>query len=99
MQCGNRGITRNDKIWVVAKPLQAAVPNISMDVIIWARREAKKFNLPHGSEDKTHDNNAPRKSFRREELTDRQEVDDSRSRQRGHERRSTSIAEGACADR
>jgi hypothetical protein len=70
-----------------------------MDVIISARRDAKKFNLPHESEEKTDDNNAPRKPFRREELTDREEVDDSRSRQRGHEPRSTSIAEGTCADR
>jgi hypothetical protein len=40
-------IARNHKIRVVAEPLQAAIPNIAMNVIIVARWQPKKFNVPH----------------------------------------------------
>jgi hypothetical protein len=70
-----------------------------MDIIIGTRRHPKKFNLPHSSQDKPEDNDAPRKSWRCEKLTDRQEVRDSRKRQRRHEIWSASVGEVACTDR
>src|ERR1700719_2429448 len=89
----------NDNVGVVAEPLQAAIPNISMNIIIGARGHPKKFNLPHSSQDEANNDNASGKSWRSEKLTDRQEVRDSRKRQRAHEVRPTPIAEVACADR
>jgi hypothetical protein len=70
-----------------------------MDIIIGARGHPKKFNVPHGSQDEPNDDNAAGnawfKFWHSEKLTDRQEVHDSRKRQRGHEVRPTSIAEVA----
>jgi hypothetical protein len=70
-----------------------------MDIIIGTRGLPKKFNMPHSSQDEPNDDNAPGnasfKSGRSEKLTDRQEVYHARNRQRGHEVRSTSIAEVA----
>ena len=90
-------IAGNHNIGVVAEPLQAAIPNIAMNIIIGARGHPKKFNVPRGCQDEPNDDNAPGnasfKSGRSEKLTDRQEVHDARNRQRGHEVRSTSIAE------
>jgi hypothetical protein len=64
-----------------------------MNIIIGARGLPKKFNVPHGSQDESNDNNVPRKSWRNENFTDRQEVRDSRKRQGDHEVRSTPITE------
>src|SRR5690242_5125005 len=98
MQSLSGRIAGNDNIGVVAEPLQAAIPNIAMNIIIGARGLPKKFNVPHSSQDEPNDDNAPRKSWHGEKLTDRQEVRDSRNRQSSHEVRSTPIAEVARAD-
>jgi hypothetical protein len=72
-----------------------------MDIIIGARGHPKKFNVPHGSQDEAKDDNAPGKyrcgagASPAKKLSDRQEVHDARKRQRGHEVRSTPIAEVA----
>ena len=58
MQPLSGGIAGNDNIGVVAEPLQAAIPNISMNIIIGARGHSKKFNVPHGSQDEPNDDNA-----------------------------------------
>ena len=63
MQPFNGRIAGNDNIGVVAEPLQAAVPNISMNIIIGARGQPKKFNVPHRSQDEPNDDDAPRKSL------------------------------------
>src|SRR6266699_6158546 len=103
MQPGERRVAGNDNIRVVAEPLQAPVPNISMNIIIGARGQPKKFNVPHSSEDEPNDDDAPGnalfKSGRSEKLADRQEVHNARNRQGGHEVRTTSVAEVAGADR
>jgi hypothetical protein len=64
-------IAGNDKIRVVAKPLQAAIPDIPMNIIIGARGQPKKFNVPHSSQDEPNDDNAPGKSWGGEKLTNR----------------------------
>jgi len=64
-------IAGDDNIWVVAEPLQAAVPNISMNIVIGARGEPEKFNVPHSSQDEPNDDNAPGKLWHCEKLTDR----------------------------
>jgi hypothetical protein len=51
MQLFNGRIAGNDKIGVVAEPLQAAIPHISMNIIIGAWGQPKKFNVPHSSQD------------------------------------------------
>jgi hypothetical protein len=94
---GSRIAGDND-IWVVAEPLQVAIPDISMNIIIGGRRQPKKFNVPNRSQDEQSDDNSPGKLWRSEKLTDRQEVGDARKRQRGHEIWSTSIAEIARAN-
>jgi len=92
-------IAGHDNIGVVAEPLQAAIPNIAMNIIIGARGHPKKFNVPRGCQDEPNDGNAPGnssfKSGRSEKLTDRQEVHDARNRQRGHKVWPTPIAEVA----
>jgi hypothetical protein len=64
-------ITGNDKVGVVAKPLQASVPNISMNIVINTSRHPKKFNVPKSSQEEPNDDNASGESWRSEKLTDR----------------------------
>src|SRR5438270_1344587 len=71
-------IARNDNIRVIAEPLHAAIPNISVNVIIGARGHPKKLKMPQSGQNKPDDDNAPWKFWpggsrwrRREELTDR----------------------------
>src|ERR1700757_3186618 len=45
MQLLSGGIAGNDKIGVVAEPLQASIPNISMNIILGGRGSSKKFNV------------------------------------------------------
>jgi hypothetical protein len=71
VQPGERRIAGNDEIGVIAEPLQAAIPDISMDIIIGARWEPKKFNVPHRRQDEPNNNNASGKFWRSEKLTDR----------------------------
>lgn len=71
MQPFNGGIAGNDNIGVVAEMLQAAIPNISMDIIIGARGHPKKFNVPPSSQDEPNDDNSSGKFWRGEKLTDR----------------------------
>jgi hypothetical protein len=70
-----------------------------MNVIIRAGGQPKKFDVPHGSQDKPNDDNASGKLWRIEKLTDRQKVRDARKSQRGDELQSASIAEVAGAHR
>jgi hypothetical protein len=71
MQRANGRIAGNDNIWVVAEPLQAAIPKIAMDVVVSACRQSKKFDVPHSSQDEPDDDNAPGKFWCGEKLTDR----------------------------
>jgi hypothetical protein len=89
----NRWVAGNDNIGVVAESLQAAIPNVTMNVIIGACGKPKKFNVPHGSQDQPEHDDTLRKSKKKKKLTDREEVDDARDRQGGHEVWSTSVAE------
>ncbi len=62
MQPLNGRIAGDDKIGVVAEPLQTAIPNISMDIIIGSRGQPKKFNVPDGSQDEPDDDDTSGKS-------------------------------------
>jgi hypothetical protein len=95
MQLLNGSICRHDNIGVVAKPLHATIPNITMDIIIGTRRHPKKFNVPHSRQDEPDHDNAPGGPCRSEEIADRQEVHDARKRQRSKEVGSTSVTEVA----
>ena len=68
MQPFNYRIAGNDNIRVVAEALEAAIPNIAMNVVVDARRQPKKFNVPHGSQDECNDDNAPRQFWCRADL-------------------------------
>src|SRR5690242_9948574 len=97
MQPPNGRIAGDDNIGVVAEPLQAAIPDIAMDVIIDARGQPKKFSVPHRCQDEPNDENSPgngpSKSGRDEKLPDREEIGDAGKRQPGHEMGSAAIAE------
>ncbi len=71
MQALGGRIAGNDKIGVVAEPLQAAIPNISMDIVLGARGQPKKCNVPRSSQYEPNHDNAPGKSWRSEKLADR----------------------------
>jgi hypothetical protein len=64
-----------------------------MNIIIGARGQPKKFNVPHSSQDQSNDNDTPQKFWTCEKLTDCQQVRDSGEGQRSHEVRPTPIAE------
>src|SRR5690348_12325298 len=102
MQPLNGRIAGDDNIGVVAEPLQAAIPDIAMDVIIDARGQPKKFSVPHRCQDEPNDENSPgngpSKSGRDEKLPDREEIGDAGKRQPGHEMGSAAIAEVARAE-
>jgi hypothetical protein len=51
--------------------LQAAIPNVSTNIIIGARGSPKKFNVPHSSQNEPNDNNASGECWGSEKLTDR----------------------------
>jgi hypothetical protein len=91
----NSRITGNNKVGIVAEPLQAPIPNISMNIIIGSRRHPKKFNVPHSRQQKSDNHNPPGKPWHDKEFTYRQEIRDAGQRQRGHEVRPTSIAKVA----
>jgi hypothetical protein len=92
VQAPDRRIAGNDSIRAIAEPLQAAIPNISVNVIIGAWLHPKKLKMPQSGQDKPKDDNAPRKPWRGEELADRQEVRDAGNSQGSEKGRSTSIA-------
>ena len=71
MQPLRGGVAGNDNIGVVAEPLQAAIPNVSMNIIIGARGHPKKFDVPNSSQDEPNDDNASGKCWGSEKLTDR----------------------------
>jgi hypothetical protein len=56
-----------------------------MDIIIGARGQPKKFDVPHSGQGEPNDENSPGnarfKIGRREKLTDRQQVRNARNRQ------------------
>jgi hypothetical protein len=85
----------NDNIWVIAKPLQAAVPYISMNVIIGTGGQPKKFNVPHSGQDEPEEDDAPGKSGCCKKLADPEEIHDARKGQRGIEVWPTPITEVA----
>jgi hypothetical protein len=72
------GVAGNDKIGVIAEPLQAAIPNISMDITICAYGIPKKLNVPHSRQEEPNHDNTTAECWGSEKLTDRQEVHDAR---------------------
>jgi hypothetical protein len=70
MQPLNGRIAGNDKIGVVAEPLQAAVPDISVNIFTGARGHTKKFNVPYSGQDEPNDDNASVECWGGEKLTD-----------------------------
>src|ERR1700758_473577 len=92
-------IAGNDKIRVVAEPLEPSVPDISVNIIVGAWGQPQKCNLPQSSQGEPNEDNSPRQSPRTEKLTDRKEVHDACNGQRRHEVRSAPVAEIARANR
>src|SRR5579862_8147153 len=66
VQCGERRIVGNGKIWVVAEPLYATIPNKAVDVIIYTRLLPQKQNMPYASQCEPNNNDALRKVWRTE---------------------------------
>src|SRR5579862_3513823 len=90
-----------DQIGIVAEALQAAVPDIAMNIIIRACGEAQEFNVPESSQDEPNDDGAPGKTWcsasvpPTKKLADRQEICDFCNCQSGHEPWPAPIAEVA----
>ena len=99
VQRRERRIARNHKIGIVAEPLETAIPDIAMDIIIRARRLPQKLNVPHRGKEETNNDDAPSyllfKFRRNEKLAHRQEIRNAGNSQRGHEVWSAPIAEVA----
>ena len=61
MQASRGRIAGNDNVGIVAKPLHASIPDIAMNVIISARGQPKKCNVPHRGQEESNDGYAPGK--------------------------------------
>src|SRR3954468_16886882 len=48
VEAGERWITGNNQIRVVAEPLEASIPDIAMNIVIRACGHHKKCTVPHG---------------------------------------------------
>jgi hypothetical protein len=59
-----------DKIRVVAEPLQAAIPDVSVNIVIGARGHSQECDVPHRGQCQPNDNDLSRKAWFGEELTD-----------------------------
>jgi hypothetical protein len=57
-------VAGSDKVWAIAKPLQASFPDVSMNIIVGAGWYAKKLNLQHSSKNQPDDNNTSGESWR-----------------------------------
>src|SRR5439155_25733620 len=99
MQRVERRVDGNEDIGAIAEPLHAAIPKISVNVIIRTRRHPEKQNMPHRRQHEPHDDYALREYLRREELTNSKKVRDASNGQRNDEGRCTQAAELARADR
>src|ERR1700704_6381037 len=93
MQPGKSRITGNDDIRVVAEPLDAATPDISMDIVIRSRRLQQEQNMPHNSQPQPDDNDALWETWRGEQLTHGEKVCNAGNCQRNDEGGSTQAAE------
>jgi hypothetical protein len=69
-----------------------------VNVVVCARWEPKKFNVPNSGKDESNDDNTLGKFWGAKKLTNCKQVCGGRKRQRGHEVRATSISEVARAD-
>jgi hypothetical protein len=70
MQGFNPGVAGNDDVRVVPEPLQSAIPDIPVNIIIGACGLSKKIKVPHSSEDETNDKDTSGKSCGKEKLAD-----------------------------
>ena len=71
MQFLNGRSDGNNHVRVVAEPLQVAVLDIAVNIIIGPSRQPKKLNVPHRRQDEPDDDDVSRKSWLSEEFTNR----------------------------
>jgi hypothetical protein len=81
VQFANGGIAGNDKVRVEAEALQAAIPDISMNVVVCSWWEPKKFNVPNSGKDESNDDNTPGKFWGAKKLRNCKQVCGGRKRQ------------------
>src|SRR6202041_981257 len=99
VQPADRSVIGNHYIRVIAKPLHAAIPEITMNVVIWTWWLQQKWNVPQSSQHQPDDDDVAREFRRGEELANRKQVRGSGNCQWNDERRFADGAELACADR
>src|SRR5258708_22568260 len=99
MQSGKCRVVRNHDVRVIAEALHATVPNIAMNVVVWARWRSQKLEMPQGRQRETEDEDALRKFWRGEGFAEGQEVRDASNSQVSKKGRIASSAERACAAR
>jgi len=98
MQRVERGVAGDEDVRVIAEPLDAAVPEISMNVVVRPRRHPEKRKPPYRGQHEPDDDDALRESLSREELANSQEVCAAGKAQRNDEGRRTQVGEVARAD-
>src|ERR1700756_4712895 len=101
MQRFRSRIAGDDKVGVVAETLQAAIPNIAVNIIIGAWGQPKKRKGPTSGEGKTSQNHAPRKcrggagATSAKQFTNCEQVGNPRQCQENHEGRAAAVAKVA----
>ncbi len=98
LQRGERGVVGNDNVRVIAEALNAAIPNVAVNVVIWPRGLQQERKMPHGRKHEPDDDYAAREFLREEELTNGKEVRDAGNEERDDERGRTDAAGAARAD-
>jgi hypothetical protein len=88
-------ISGNYNVRVKAEPLQASIPNISVNIIVRSRLHPKKLNVPNSSHHEPNDDDAPWKSWTSQKLTNGEDVHNACKCQTGHEVGSSPVAEVA----
>jgi hypothetical protein len=69
MQRIGRRIAGNDEIWVVAKPLQVAIPDIAINILLGTGGNAKESNVPYRCQNEPNDDHSSRKPRHSEKLS------------------------------
>src|SRR5262249_11043189 len=93
MQRAERRVAGNEAIGAVAEPLHAAVPQISMNVIIWTRWQPQEQTMPYCRQHERGEDHALGEYWREEELTNGQQVREAGNGQWNDEGRCTRAPE------
>ena len=98
VQRGEGRIVGNKKIWIIPEALDAAIPDVAVDVVIQSRRQAQEEKMPEGGERKAKEEDARRETGSGRELAEGQKVADAGKGEGDEEGGSALVAEVVRAD-